>query len=568
MRGRRAAVSAIALVAVAGLVLSGCSQQSNTGSSGDGARAGAGFPETADPAPVPGRPGGTFRLGITEPTAIDPYNVQESEGALVAKQLFTGLVQVRPDGDVYDGVASRWTPNADCTRWTFDLKPNQKFSDGRPLTSADFKRGWERTTAKASASEVAYHLNQVQGFDQMQDGSATTLAGVDATDPNRLLVTLKEPSCEFEVRTAHPSLSPVPATAGPADNPAYNDAPLGNGPFRMDGPWRHDQGIRLVRNENYTAGPKANLDAVEITITPADQGAEAEYNGFRNGQFDWARMPTPVLSQARGEFEPQGKWLSKKTAGINYLQVQVTKPPTNSVAARKAVSMAIDRAAITAGVFQGAQAPATSILPPSFTKVYQEGVCTACRFDPQEAKRLAQEAGFQPGTQLNFQFNTGAGHEEWTAAVRQQIEQNLGITVNYSGVPFRDMLDNQQSPDASGIFRSAWGADYPTADNFLGSLLATKSIGAASPTEPALGNNRGRYSNPEFDRLLAQANATVDDARRAELFKQAEKIAIGDDLALIPMFQRQQYRLINTEKFGNVGLDFFENPTLDTITLK
>ncbi|MER7436398.1 ABC transporter substrate-binding protein [Pseudonocardia alni] len=568
MRGRRAAASAIALTAVVGLVLTGCSQQSNTGASGGAAQAGQGFPETPDPEQVPGKPGGVFRMGLTEPTAIDPYNVQESEGALVAKQLFTGLVQVRPNGDEYPGVADTWTSNDNCTQWTFNLKSGQKFSDGTPLTSADFKRGWERTTAKASASEVAYHLNQVQGYEQMQAGTATTLSGVNATNPNTLAVALSEPNCEFELRTAHPALSPVPASAGAADNTTYNDLPLGNGPFRMDGPWQHDRGIKLVRNDNYTAGPKANLDAVEITITPADTGADAEYNGFRNGQFDWARMPTPVQSQARDEFDPQGKWISKKTAGINYLSVQVTKPPMNSVAARKAVSMAIDRAAITAGVFQGGQAPATAIVPPSFPQAYQEGVCDACTFNPDEAKRLAQEAGFQPGTELNFQFNTGGGHEEWTAAVRQQIEQNLGIKVNYSGVPFRDLLDNQQAPDATGIYRSAWGADYPTPANFLGPLLDTTSIGAASPTEPALGNNRGRYSNPEFDQLLARAAATKDEAQRDDLYKQAEQIAIGRDLAIIPMFQRQQYRLAATDRFGNVGMDFFENPTLDTITLK
>lgn len=566
MRGRRAAVSAIALSAVVGLVLTGCSQQSNTGTSG-GAGAAA-FPETPLPEQVPGKPGGTFRLGITEPTAIDPYNAQESEGLLVTKQLFTGLVKVRPDGATDPGVADRWESNDNCSQWTFTLKPDQKFSNGEALTSASFKRGWERTSAKASASEVAYHLDQVRGFDEMQAGTANQLGGVNASDPNRLVVDLKEPNCEFAMRTAHPALSPVPTTAGPADNKAYNDAPVGNGPFKMDGPWRHNQGLRLVRNDAYTAGPKANLDAVELTITPAESGAEAEYNGFRNGQFDWARMPTPVLTQARGEFEPQGKWLSRKTAAMNFLVVYVTKPPMNSVAARKAVSMAIDRAALTNGVFKGAQAPATTLVPASFPQTYQPGVCGACTFNPEEARRLAQEAGFQPGTTLEFQFNTGAGHDEWTAAVRQQIEQNLGIKVNYSGVPFRDLLDNQQSPNATGISRLAWSADYPTAGNFLTPLLATRSIGAESPSAPALGDNRGRYSNPEFDRLLTQAAATKDEARRADLYKQAEKIAIGDDQALIPVFERQQYRLINTERYANVGMDFWENPTLDTITLK
>lgn len=175
MRGRRAAASAIALTAVVGLVLTGCSQQSNTGTSGDAVQAGAGFPETPDPEQVPGKPGGVFRLGITEPTAIDPYNVQESEGWLVAEQLFTGLLKTSAEGDEAPGVAESWESNDNCTQWTFNLKPDQAFSNGEALTSEAFKRGWERTSAKASASEVAYHLDQVQGYDEMQAGTAQQL---------------------------------------------------------------------------------------------------------------------------------------------------------------------------------------------------------------------------------------------------------------------------------------------------------------------------------------------------------------------------------------------------------
>ena len=161
----------------------------------------------------------------------------------------------------------------------------------------------------------------------MQDGSATTLSGVDATDPNTLKVALARPDCEFVLRTAHPALSPVPTVAGPASNQTYNDLPIGNGPFKMDGPWKHDTGIRLVRNDAYTAGPKANLDAIEITITPADTGVQTEYNGFLNGQFDWARMPTPVLSQARDANEPKGQWISKPSTSVTYLQAQNTRRP-------------------------------------------------------------------------------------------------------------------------------------------------------------------------------------------------------------------------------------------------
>lgn len=568
MRRTRAAASAIALTAVVGLVLTGCGQKSNTGTSGDAGQSGVGFPETADLPPVVAKPGGVFRLGITEPTAIDPYNAQESEGILVEKALFTNLVNVKPNGDVYDGVASKWEPNADCTAWTFTLKPGTTFSNGEPVDSASFKRGWERTSAQASASDVAYHLNEVTGFDEMQAGTAQALSGVDATDPNTLKVALSTPDCEFDLRTAAPPLAPVPTVAGAADNKTYNDLPIGNGPFRMDGPWQHDKGIKLVRNDTYTAGPKANLDSVEITITPADTGIQAEYDGFNNGQFDWARVPTPLLSQARDANEPKNQWISKKTAGINYLLVSVTQKPLDTADARKAVSMAIDRAAITQGIFQGSQVPADAFVPASFTGAYQPGVCDACTLDVAKAKDLAQKAGLVPGTEVNFQFNTGGGHEEWTAAVKQQLETNLGLKVDYSGVPFKDLLVNEQQPTATGLFRAGWTADYPTPGNFLQPLLSTAAIGAATPNDVATGDNRGRYSNPEFDALLAKAAGTQDPAERNDLYKQAEKIAIGDDLALIPLFARQQFRLVDTAKFGNVRMDFWENPTLADITQK
>ncbi|WP_226353453.1 ABC transporter substrate-binding protein [Pseudonocardia sp. ICBG601] len=214
--------------------------------------------------------------------------------------------------------------------------------------------------------------------------------------------------------------------------------------------------------------------------------------------------------------------------------------------------------------------PADALIPPNFPDAYTPGVCTACTYNPDEAKRLAQQAGLTPGTEVKLQYNTGAGHEEWTAAVKQQLEQNLGLKVTYTGVPFRDLLDNEQQPEASGLWRAAWSADYPTPGNYLFPLLATQSIvvPTASPSEPAQGDNRGRYSNPEFDKLLAQAAQTQDEAARNDLYKRAEKIAIGDDLALIPLWFRQQSRLVNTEKFGNVNMDFSEDPTFDTITLK
>jgi oligopeptide transport system substrate-binding protein len=560
------------MAAAASVVLAGCAQRSNqttpgTGEGGSAAPVSAGFPETAPNPIVPGKPGGTFRLGITEPTAIDPFNVQESEGTSVANALFTGLVEVQPDGAVTPGVASDWNSNADCTVWTFNLKQGTTFHNGEVVDAASFKRGWERAAAPNSGSEVSYHLDEIQGYNELQGGSATEMSGVNATNPNQLVVTLTQPDCEFELRTNHPVLSPAPAAVGATTDTAYTDAPIGNGPFRIDGSWRHNQGVRAVRYENYTAGPKANLDAIEWTILPSANGVQLEYDGFRNGQFDWARLPTPLITPARTEFEPQNKWLSKKTNGINYFVTADFAAPLNTVEARKAVSMAIDRNAITTGVFQNSQAPATALVPAVFPNAYQDGVCDACTYNPEMAKQLAAQAGLTPGTELNLQFNTGAGHEEWTAAVRQQLETNLGLKVNYTGVPFTDLLNNMETPQATGVYRLAWGADYPTPGNYLIPLVATSSI-KLDDQGNVTGNNYSRYSNPEVDGILSRASATPDDAARNDLWKQAEQIAIGRDLAVMPLFARQQFRLIANDRFDNINMDFNEDPTFDQISVK
>lgn len=561
-RNVRRLVPAIGLAAL--VAVAGCASPPQSGGA-DTSGAGAAWPETPEITLVNGKPGGTFRLGIAEPTAIDPYNAQESEGILVTQYLFTGLVKFDPDGTPKPGVADKWESDPSCTTWTFTLKHGTRFQNGETVTSASFKRGWERVVAKSAASDVAYHLSPIKGYDAMLAGKATSLAGVDASNPDVLKVTLGSPDCEFYLRTGHTVFSPVPLVAGPASNKAFNDQPIGNGPFQMDGPWQHDKGIKLKRFDDYGAGPKAHLDAVEISITP--NGNQDEYDGFNNGTFDWARIPVPVQPQARAANEPKGNWIRKNTNGMNYLLVMVTQKPLDTAAARKAISMAIDRAAIIRGIFKGTQTPSTSLVPPAFKNAYQPNVCTACTYNPTEAKKLAASAGLTPGTTVNFQFNAGGGHEEWTAAIKQQLEKTLGIKVAYRGVPFKDLLENEQQVGTSGLFRAGWIADYPTPGNYLAPILSTGAIGA-SASQPVVGDNRGRYSNAEFDKLVDQARATPDESTRLSLYQQAEKIAIGQDLALIPLWNRTQNRLANSAKFTNLRMDFYENPDLAVISLK
>lgn len=549
-----------AVAATAALALTGCS---NSGSSTSNSSS----EPSSQAATGVAKDGGTFRLGLVEPAAIDPYNAQESEGILVAHNLFTGLIDVKADGTVMPRLAESRPPNSDCSQWTFKLKTGTTFSNGEPVDAAAFIRGWTRAAAKDAASDVAYHMAEIDGFADLQSGKTDTFKGLTAPSADSLVVKLAQPDCEFDLRTYHTVFSPVPKVAGPASNKAYNDQPIGNGPFKMDGPWQHNTKINLVRNDSYGL-TKAHIQKVEIALLNSDNAATLEYQGYQAGQFDWARMPTPQLSAAKAVYEPKGQWLQWESNGMNYLLPMTKKGPLVSKDARQAISYAIDRKAIVHGVFKDFLTPADSLVPPVFPTAYQKGVCVTCvAQDKEKAKSLAAKAGLKPGTELYFGFNTGGGHEEWVQAVAQQLKDVLGLKVKIDGIPFKELLEKESAPDSTGLFRAGWGADYPTPGNFLMPLLSTSSINEDPATHKVQGDNRGRWSNPEFDHLVAQASATPDQTARYKLYQQAEKIAM-DDQALIPLWNRTQMRLMNTSKWNGLTQDFNENPVLAVASLK
>jgi oligopeptide transport system substrate-binding protein len=545
-----------AVVAGLAIVAAGCgsSGTSNKSSSGSQTNGGA------------GKQGGVFRLGIVEPTAIDPYNSQESEGENVTKAIFEGLVTLdNATAELRPGVAQSWTKNADCSQWTFKLTPGTQFSNGEPVTAQSFIDGMTRAAQQKAASDTAEFMSDVAGFDAIHGttsapATATTFSGLSAPDPNTLQVNLSTANCDFDKKSLQPVFSPVPKAAGEASaHSTFADMPIGNGPFKMKEPWQHDKSITLVRNDLYH-GTKASLDEVDYTILPSQNANELEYKNFQAGQADFARIPPSLQPQAKSQYEAQGQFIHKDTYGINYLLASTFNAPLNNADARKAISYAIDRDAIINGVFKGFQSKATSLIPPQFKDYYQAGVCSECTFDLAKAKDAAAKGGLKPGMHVSLQFNTGGGHEAWTQAVKQQLEDNLGLVVDLNGIPFKDLLAKEAAPDSAGLYRAAWSADYPSPDDFLRPLLSKSSFPP--------GDNRGRYDNPAFEALINKGVNEKDQAAKVKDYRDAEKLAIDTDMALIPLWYRSQYRVVNTAKFTGIDLDFFENPTLATIRLK
>jgi oligopeptide transport system substrate-binding protein len=536
----------IVVLASVAILAAACGSDSDNGTTEPGGSGGSGVA------------GGVFRIPISEPAAIDPYGTRETEGNNVAKALFVGLVALdESDGvKVVPSVATEWSPNDDCTQWNFKLRQSQ-FSNGEAVTAESFIRGWTRTAAAASASQVAYHLSGVQGYDELHGGSATTFSGLSAPDPQTLVVNLTGGDCEFDKRTVLTAFAPIPSVAGAADNQAFNEAPIGNGPFMIKPgtKWEHNQGISLVRNDTYF-GTKPSLDGVEFLIFPAQGRLEAEYRAFTAGEADFARVPPSLFTQAKNTYEPQDSFFKRERFGINYILANNASGPMANADARRAVSLAIDREAINQGVYQGSLTPATAFLPPPFGDLHQDGVCGDCKLDVAQAKDLAAKGGLTPGTHLRLLYNNDGGHEAFVQAVKDQLERALGVVVDLDGVPFAESLLKRDAGEFD-IARAGWGSDYPTVENFLFPVLGSQSE-----------DNDGRYSSAQVDALILKLRAEKSADERAKAAQEAERIAIGQDQAIIPTFYRTVYRVFDSDKWAGVEIDFFENPTVATISLK
>ena len=243
--------------------------------------------------------GGTLSYYINNPSAIDPYDLEEDQGMMVGYQLFDALTTYDFTKNELVGLAAEsWDVNDAADEFTFHLVKGAKFHDGTTVTSKSFKQGWERilnpNTSTEHASAIGYHLAMVDGYSELSAGEADELRGVTCPDDDTLVVKLSQPYADFPYVCMHPALSPVPDCAL-EDFDTFFFAPVGNGPFKMDGKWEDGQQINLVRFDDYSYGEKAKLDGVHFNI---QKDVQTAYTEFQAGNLDVAQVPTTQLKTA------------------------------------------------------------------------------------------------------------------------------------------------------------------------------------------------------------------------------------------------------------------------------
>lgn len=235
--------------------------------------------------------GGTFRLGISALSSLDPAQARSVEQVLVADQLFDGLTSYDPKSlTPVPSLAERWEATPDQKQFDFFLRAGVAFANGRPITAADVKYTLERIAKKGSGSPGADQLELVAGYTPFAvEGSAAELTGLTTPAPQQLRVTLAQPQAELPSILGGPLFGVVPKEAVEAPSPPFVEAPVASGPFRYTG--RTGDVITLDR----APGSPAYVDRLQLVQFP---DVPASYRAFAAGRLDWSRVPPEEVARA------------------------------------------------------------------------------------------------------------------------------------------------------------------------------------------------------------------------------------------------------------------------------
>lgn len=529
--------------------LAACKNESSDGGSGDASTA-----------------GGTLNYYINNPVSIDPYNAQEDQGMQVCFQLFDSLTLYDFDTDELKGLAAEsWESNDAADEFTFHLVQGATFHNGDPVTAECFKRGWERICNPNTGNQpsaISYHLSLVEGYSEMADGSGTELTGVTCPDDNTLVVKLTASYADFPYVCSHPALSPVPQAATD-DFDSFFLAPIGNGPFKMDGSWVDGQEINLVRFDDYY-GDKATLAGVHFNI---QKDVETAYREFQAGNLDVCQIPTAQLQDAIDQYgasedgynmTPDHRVLNGAELSTYYILCNMNDPVMSDANLRRAISLGIDRQAICDTCFMGIGAtPADNIVPPGLDG-YEEGAWPYAKYDPEQAKEILDkyypaDADGKRGLTLTLSYNLDGSHKQIMEMVIANLN-DLGIDVASDTQEWATILDNYSAGNFQ-FGRLGWIADYPIMDNFIYPLFYTGN-----------GDNRGDYSNADVDAAIEEARSTLDDAERISKLKAVNKV-IAEDCPDIPIFF-YTHTVVGSERVQALNMNMLKYVDMSKVELQ
>lgn len=479
------------------------------------------------------------RSSTGELQTLDPQLWTYGQDGNIAQDLFQGLTTLDAEARVVPGQAESWTVSPDGRRYTFKLRRNLQWSDGRPISSEDFLWSFRRLFDPKTASPAVSLLYVIRHSRDVNRGLKPVSAlGVSAPDALTVVIDLEHPAPYLADLLVHRGF-PVPRHVIEKHGREWTRPAhiVSNGAF-VFGEWRPGSHVRLVRNPRFHEAATVRLDAIHHVPVEDPKAAVLRY---RAGELDVVvTLPSDQITELRRDF---GSQLRLRTQlGLEYLAFNTRRGATADLRVRRALSMAIDRALIVQRITRAGEPTAYCVVPPGVDHYPKTGCADFADWSQAvriaEAKRLLAAAGFGPQNPLTLRFRVNNSDTQRKIALAvSSMWQPLGVRTTLIGA---EMKAHQQAL-AQGDFdvaRGAWYGEDRDALSYL-RLLDGRS--------PAL--NISGYSSGPYQQLLDRADASADLMARAAFLQQAEALAMREQ-PIAPVHVYVSRRLVSPRVEG------------------
>ena len=472
----------------------------------------------------------------SSPLNLDPRIGTDAQSERIGELIFEGLVRRDNNFELRPRLAESWEV-PDPLTYIFHLRRGVRFHDGRPMTSADVKWTLDSLlngTVRSAKSSAYRYIDRVEAPDQFT-----------------VVVRLKEPYAALLWNLSDGAIGVVPA--GSREELARS--PVGTGPFRFVSQ-EQDRQVLLERNPDYWGTPAA-LDRVRFNVVPDATTRALE---LRKGSADVELDALPGDMVPMLARQPQLRLEQAPGTSYQYLAMNLRDPVLKDVRVRQALAYAIDRGPMIHYLWHDMARPANSILPPQHWAY--DAAARSYAHDPARARELLDEAGYRAGPDgvrfhLLMKTSTDEGTRLFCAVLQQQLRE-VGIALDLRSYEFATFY----ADIVKGAFQ-LYSLRWVGGSNQDPDVFENVFDSASFPPRRA---NRGYYSNPEVDRLIAEGRRSVDTRQRAAIYAQLQEV-LNQDLPYVHLWW-SDYVMVHTRRLGNVhinsagGYDFLREATL------
>ncbi len=470
----------------------------------------------------------TLRVNIvTEPNSLDPGQEQYSYEGSIGGMISEPLLHVKPDlSDAAPATAASYSVSSDGLTWTFKIRSNAKWNDGKPVTGADFVYAWQRILDPRLAAPYAdpFFDGTVAGgadyanLDPTKDAAKIpdfiNGLGLSAPDASTFVVKLQAASPFFKwiasLWMSAPVRKDVVDQYGSDKWATSPTSLITNGPYKVSEMVSKDH-VTLVPNTNYWGSQPTVTKIINYEISDDNQA----YAKYLNGELDEVNVPLANTDLVKNDpvLSKQIKFVPQLT--LFWMDFNTRKAPFNNAQARLAFSKAVDRTALTTNVLKGRSSPADFFIPKGMNG-YRPDLGASQAFDAAAAKTMLTSAVGDPSKiTVDFLIRNTTANKQIGEFIADQLQTNLGVKVNQVVIDSKTVTTRLRKHDYQ-LYVGGWGADYPDDQDWF-DIWMTGS-----------GNVFGGYSNPAYDALVKQADTTADATKRQGLYDQAQKILIDD----------------------------------------